>query len=83
MAFGTILAGALPGVLNSLPDLAGVFSNDYREDQIALAQAQAQGYASVLEMQRAQTEQTKPNYTLYAVVGLCVLVAFYFFVIKK
>jgi LPXTG-motif cell wall-anchored protein len=74
------LIGLIPNILNAVPSIAGVFSDEYREDQIKLAQAQAQGYATVAEMERAQN---KPNYTLYIVIGVIVIAGIYLYTRKK
>jgi len=74
------LIGLIPNILNAVPSIAGVFSDEYREDQIKLAQAQAQGYATVAEMERAQH---KPNYTLYIVIGVIVIAGIYLYTRKK
>tara|TARA_R110002126_G_scaffold289552_2_gene444698 strand:- start:1028 stop:1279 length:252 start_codon:yes stop_codon:yes gene_type:complete len=83
MAGGLVLGQLIPGVLDNFGNIAAVFSNNIREDNIALAQAQSEGYASALALQNAQKDQKKPNYTNYIIIGVVVLVVIYLLKRKK
>ena len=81
MALPLIIPQLLGGALSNADTLAGIFSSDYRDDQIELAQQQNQATANNLALQ-SQQRQT-PNYTMFIVIGIAILVAIYFFTRKK
>ena len=83
---GILFAGIgnlVSGVLSNVPGVVGAFSDDYRDDQIALAQAQGDSAANLLALQQANNQRTQPNYTLYIIIAIVVIVAIYLFTRKK
>ena len=60
----------------NVDDIAGVFSSDYQNYQLQLAQTQGEAYANALALQNGQ-KRNQPNYTLYIAIAVVVLLAIY------
>lgn len=79
---GLVFGNVLGGLFNNADTFASIFSQDYRDNQLAIASQENQAYANALAVQNSQ-KNNKPNYIMYIAIAVVVLLAIYLLKSKK